>query len=132
MSACDVFFYIFLILNFSLGRAVVRQGSMDSLTGEAQQTAKASETASGRSGGDVTSKLEAQLKILMTSTGATSPAEVLQRFTAQKEASSRLNYLRTVTEGEKKHLETQRDNLMSQLESFKFTDIKENEMYVEC
>lgn len=108
---------------------MVRQGSMDSLTGDAQQTAKASETASGgRSGGDVTSKLEAQLKILMTATGATSPAEVLQRFTAQKEASSRLNYLRTVTEGEKKHLETQRDNLMSQLESFKFTDIKENEV----
>lgn len=109
----------------------MRQGSMDSLVGDAQLTEKASETASGgHSPGDVTSKLETQLKTLMTITGATSSKEVLQRFTAQKEASSRLNYLRTVTEGEKKHLETERDNLMAQLESFKFTDSKVNEVYV--
>lgn len=104
---------------------------MDSLTGDGQLTDKASEHASSSHGpSDVTYKLECQLKTLMTTTGATSPQEVLQRFTAQKEASSRLNYLRTVTEGEKKHLETQRDDLMAQLESSKFTDIKENEVYV--
>lgn len=116
---------------FTQGRAVVRQGSIDSLTGDGQFTDKASEHASSsHSPGDVTYKLESQLKTLMTATGATSPQEVLQRFTAQKEASSRLNYLRTVTEAEKKHLEMQRDDLMTQLESSKFTDIKENEMYV--
>lgn len=92
-------------------------------------TEKASETASAGPS-DATSKLESQLKTLMTITGATSPPEVLQRFIAQKESSSRLCYLRTVTEGEKKHLETHRDELMSHLETSKFADIKESEMYV--
>lgn len=122
---------IFSSSNFSIGRAVVRQGSMDSLAGDGQLTEKASEHASSsRSPGDITYKLDSELKTLMRATGATSPQEVLQRFTAQKEASSRLNYLRTVTEGEKKQLEMQRDDLMAQLESTKFTDIKENEVYV--
>lgn len=106
---------------------------MESLSGDRQHTEKTNDNINGaHSPGDITYKLESQLKILMTASGATSPQEVLQRFTAQKEASSRLNYLRTVTEGEKKHLETQRDDLMAQLESFKFTDIKENEVYVRC
>lgn len=104
---------------------------MDSLAGDAQLTDKASENASAsHSPSDIMCKLETQLKTLMTATGATSPQEVLQRFIAQKEASSRLNYLRTVTEGEKKHLEMQRDELMTQLEIFKFADTKENEVYV--
>lgn len=88
---------IIIIFQILLGRAVVRQGSMDSLTGDAQLTDKASENASAsHSPSDVMCKLETQLKTLMTATGATSPQDVLQRFIAQKEASSRLNYLRRV------------------------------------
>lgn len=114
----------------------MQQGSTESLSGDAQLTAftaKSSDpTSANQDATDITHKLEVQLKILMNTTGATTPKEVLQRFTAQKEASSRLNYLRTVTEGEKKHLEMQRDQLMTQLESFKFSDTKESEVYVIC
>lgn len=76
--------------------------------------------------------MEQQFKKLMEVTGATSPLEVLERFLAQKESTSRLNYLRTVTEGEKKHLEMQREILTAQLESSKFSDVKETEEYVYC
>lgn len=75
-------------------------------------------------------QLETTLKLLMQVTGATSPLDVLQRFNAQKEAATRLNYLRTVTESEKRQLEVQRDELTAQLESLRFSDTKENEVYV--
>lgn len=77
---------------------------------------------------ETTSEMEMEFKTLMETTGATTPAEVLERFMAQTESTSRLNYLRTVTEGEKKHLEVQREMLISQLETSKFSDVKENEM----
>lgn len=79
---------------------------------------------------EITSEMEMEFKILMETTGSTTPVEVLERFIAQKESTSRLNYLRTVTEGEKKHLEVQREMLLSQLETSKFSDVKENEMQV--
>ena len=75
-----------------------------------------------------TNELEMQFKKLMEVTGATSQLEVLERFLSQKESTSRLNYLRTVTEGEKKHLEMQREVLTAQLESSKFSDVKETEV----
>lgn len=72
--------------------------------------------------------MEHLFKQLMEMTGATTAAEVLERFLGQKESSSRLHYLRTATEGEKKHLEEQRESLNGQLEALKFsTDGAENE-----
>lgn len=72
--------------------------------------------------------MEQLFKQLMEMTGATTSSEVLERFISQKESSSRLSYLRTVTEGEKKHLEEQRELLNGQLEAHKFSnDGKENE-----
>lgn len=84
------------------------------------------ESAKGPS--DLVMELEARMKILMQTTGGTSPADLLERFTVQKEAMQRLNYLRTVTETEKRHLEIERDELTSQLEQLKFSDTKENEV----
>lgn len=78
---------------------------------------------------DMVNDLESRLKVLMQTTGATSPNDLLQRFTTQKEAMQRLNYLRTVTETEKRHLEHERDELTSRLEQLKFSDTKENEVY---
>lgn len=106
----------------------MQQGSTESLN-EAPLTDKAgSESAKGPS--DLVIELEARMKILMQTTGGTSPADLLERFTAQKEAMQRLNYLRTVTESEKRHLEIERDELTSQFEQLKFSDTKENEVYV--
>lgn len=106
----------------------MQQGSTESLN-EAPLTDKAgSESAKGPS--DLVIELEARMKLLMQTTGGTSPADLLERFTAQKEAMQRLNYLRTVTESEKRHLEIERDELTSQLEQLKFSDTKENEVYV--
>lgn len=78
----------------------------------------------------MTGEMEMQFKKLMEVTGATTPQEVLDRFITQKESTTRLNYLRTVTEAEKKHLEMQREVLAQQLESIKFSDVKETEEYV--
>lgn len=77
---------------------------------------------------EMTSELEMEFKKLMEITGATSPLEVLERFLTQKESTSRLTYLRTVTEGEKKHLEMQREILTSQFENSKFSDTKDTEV----
>lgn len=64
----------------------------------------------------------------METTGATFEDEVLERFISQKESSSRLNYLRAVTEDEKKSLEIKRETLLSQLETLKFSDVKDTEV----
>lgn len=96
--------------------------------GDGSPTGKASPlSARPNDGAD---QLETTLKLLMQVTGATSPFDVLKRFNAQKEAATRLNYLRTVTESEKRQLEVQRDELTAQLESLQFSDTKENEVYV--
>lgn len=108
----------------------MQQGSIESLSGDPHTEDR--KTADDGIGvpEEASTKMESEFKILMQATGATSPKEVMDRFLAQKEATSRLNYLRTVTEGEKKHLETERDRLLGQLETFKFSDIKENEVCV--
>lgn len=105
----------------------MQQGSTESLN-DVPLSDKPLESTRGPS--DIVNELEGRLKVLMQTTGATSPSDLLERFTAQKEAMQRLNYLRTVTESEKKHLEQQRDGLSSQLEQLKFSDTKENEVYV--
>lgn len=74
-----------------------------------------------------TNELELLFKNLMETTGATTSEEVVDRFISQKESTSRLNYLRTVTEEEKKQLEIARETILSQLDILKFSDVKENE-----
>lgn len=111
---------------FYIAKTVMQQGSTESLN-DAPLTDKASpESAKGPL--DLVKELESRLKELMQTTGATSPQDLLARFTTQKEAMQRLNYLRTVTESEKRHLEIERDELTSQLEQLKFSDTKENEV----
>lgn len=112
---------------FATCKTVLHQGSTESLLEE--QHTDHSEQENGIQPGNEGSNLEEQLKNLMTMSGATSPQEVLQRFVAQKEATSRLNYLRSVTEVEKKQLETRRETLLAELEATKFTDVKESEVY---
>lgn len=103
----------------------MQQGSTESLN-DAPLSDKAAPDSAKPS--DFVNELENRLKVLMQTTGATSPTDLLERFTAQKEAMQRLNYLRTVTESEKRHLEIERDELTSQLEQLKFSDTKENEV----
>ncbi|XP_031621682.1 coiled-coil domain-containing protein 151 [Contarinia nasturtii] len=105
-------------------KTIMQQGSTESLN----EVPLSDKLESARGSGDIVNELEGRLKVLMQTTGATSPSDLLERFTAQKEAMQRLNYLRTVTESEKKHLEQQRDGLSSQLEQLKFSDTKENEV----
>lgn len=75
-----------------------------------------------------TNEMEEAFHQLMDVTGATTPKEVGDRFALQQETTSRLDYLRTVTEGEKKRLEMEREKLISVLEVFKFSDSKNIEM----
>lgn len=105
----------------------MQQGSTESLN-DIPLTDKSSPV-SAKGPSDLVNELESRLKVLMQTTGATSPTDLLDRFTSQKEAMQRLNYLRTVTESEKRHLEIERDELSSQLEQLKFSDSKENEVY---
>lgn len=104
----------------------MQQGSTESLNEMPLSDKRSTESARGPT--DFVNELEAKLKVLMQITGATSPADLLERFSAQKEAMQRLTYLRTVTEAEKRHLELRRDDLTSQLEQLKFSDTKENEV----
>lgn len=104
----------------------MQQGSTESLNDAPLSDKAAPDSAKGPP--DLVIELEVRLKLLMQTTGGTSPADLLDRFTAQKEAMQRLNYLRTVTESEKRHLEIERDELSSQLEQLKFSDTKENEV----
>lgn len=70
---------------------------------------------------------EQQFKGLMEQTGATTPAEVLQRYVAQRESGARLGYLRTVAETEKQQLEQNREQFSAALEASKFTSVKEKD-----
>ncbi|CRK98896.1 CLUMA_CG012116, isoform A [Clunio marinus] len=72
--------------------------------------------------------MEGNFKKLMTATGITASNELVDRFLAQREASARLTYLRNVTEHEKKRLESQREQMTQQLDVFKFSDNRENEV----
>lgn len=99
---------------------------MESLSGDGPSTANNAQLSAKDAIVDV--QLESQLKSLMQLTGATSPSDVLNRFIVQKEATTRLNYLRTVTEKEKWQLEKQRDELTSNLETLSFTVTKESDV----
>lgn len=60
--------------------------------------------------------------------GVSAASEVVDRFLAQREASARLTYLRTITENEKKQLEAQRELMTAQLDAFKFADVKDSDV----
>lgn len=106
---------------FSTGKTVVHQDSVNSDTGE-----KADDPIAKTK--DETSKMQDVFKKLMHATGVSSPNEIVDRFLAQKEALQRLNYLRTVTENEKKQLQSQRELMSAELDEFKFADTGESDV----
>ena len=59
--------------------------------------------------------------------GETDAEDVFKRFLSQKETLSRLSYLRSITEKEKQELQRQRDYLVTELEAFKFAEVKGDE-----
>lgn len=115
---------------FSTGKTLAHQDSIGSSSGDQNTGTRADNDDLSSIGKDGRNELEVAFKKIMEATGATIPNEVLTRFLSQREATTRLNYLRSTTESEKKYLEGQRDQLNSQLEAFKFADIKEKEVLV--
>ncbi|XP_020802015.1 myosin-9 [Drosophila serrata] len=115
---------------FAETKTLVHQDSVGSSSGDGQHTAKTEngeeEPASQLE--SVTSDMESLFKQLMEASGATSPFEVFERFSAQKESAARLNYLRKAAEAEKANLEAEREALTSELEASKFSDVKESEV----
>lgn len=116
---------------FAETKTLVHQDSVGSSSGD-QHTAK---TENGEEEPvsqleSVTSDMESLFKQLMEASGATSPYEVFERFSAQKESAARLTYLRKAAEVEKANLEAEREALTSELEASKFSDVKESEVLV--
>jgi hypothetical protein len=64
---------------------------------------------------------------MMLLLGETDAEDVLKRFLSQKETLSRLSYLRSITEKEKQEFQRQKDVLITELEAFKFAEVKGNE-----
>lgn len=114
---------------FSSGKTLVHQDSEGSGSGDLQ-TGK-TEPESDHLGLDSGGSIEVTFKRIMEATGATETGEVLTRFMVQREATTRLNFLRNSTENSKKELEEERETLTAKLDAFRFADIKENEMWVE-
>lgn len=110
---------------FSSGKTLQHQDSEGSGSGDLQ-TGK-TEVDSDHLGVDTGHSTEATFKRIMVATGATETDEVLTRFMVQREATTRLNFLRNSTEGAKKDLEEERETLTAKLDAFRFADIKENE-----
>lgn len=111
---------------FSSGKTLVHQDSVGSGSGDLQ-TGK-TEPESDPSGMETSRPIEVTFKKIMVATGATETKEVLTRFMAQREATTRLNFLRNSTETSKKNLEEERETLTANLDAFRFADIKENEV----
>lgn len=111
---------------FSSGKTLMHQDSVGSGSGDLQ-TGK-TEPDSDPSAMDATNAMEVTFKRIMEATGATETGEVLNRFMSQREATTRLNYLRNSTETSKKDLEEERETLTAKLDAFRFADIKENEV----
>ncbi|GLG99741.1 Uncharacterized protein GBIM_06138 [Gryllus bimaculatus] len=109
---------------FPSARALVHQDSASS-SEVTQSMAEESATAK------TTSMLEAAFNKLKEATGETEIDEVLQRFLSQRETMSRLAYLRTITEKEKKDLEMKKDFMVDELEAFKFAASKDKEQNME-
>lgn len=75
----------------------------------------------------IVNQLEANFAKLKVATGETDTEEVLHRFLSQKETRTRLTYLKTITEEEKKELELCKEMNLAELEAFKFAEVKDKE-----
>lgn len=106
---------------FSTGKTVVHQDSVSSEQGEKPDDPMSKTK-------DATNKMQDVFKKLMQATGVSTPDGIVDRFLAQKEALQRLNYLRTVTENEKKQLQAQRESMSAELDEFKFADTGESDV----
>ncbi|XP_058816922.1 outer dynein arm-docking complex subunit 3 [Topomyia yanbarensis] len=112
---------------FSTGKTLIHQESILSASGD---------HAAGRGEGDEpgghdkesATDMEQKFKKLMQAIGVSAASEVVDRFLAQREASARLTYLRSITENEKKQLEAQRELMTAQLDAFKFADVKDSDV----
>lgn len=65
--------------------------------------------------------------VLFLFLGESDTEEVLHRFLSQKETRTRLTYLKTITEEDKKQLETNKEKNLTELEAFKFSEVKDKE-----
>lgn len=106
---------------------MLHQGSIESESIDHQVEKKEADLDPTNQVQQTTNEMELLFKNLMETTGATTSEEVVERFISQTESTSRLNYLRTVTEDEKKQMEIARESILSQLDILKFSDVKENE-----
>ncbi|KFB52290.1 AGAP001018-PA-like protein [Anopheles sinensis] len=113
---------------FSSGKTLIHQESMLSGSGEHGRGGDGADDGSSLHDKDGASEMEQKFKKLMQATGVSAASEVVDRFLAQREASARLTYLRTVTENEKKQLEAQRELMKAQLDAFKFADVKDSDV----
>ncbi|PNF16323.1 hypothetical protein B7P43_G10836, partial [Cryptotermes secundus] len=104
---------------FPIGRALVHQDSACSLEGVP--------SAADDSTLKMTTQLEQAFEKLKAVTGETDVEDVFKRFVSQKETLSRLSYLRNITEEEKQELQKQKDFMVTELEAFKFAEVKDNE-----
>ncbi|XP_035892257.1 coiled-coil domain-containing protein 151 [Anopheles stephensi] len=113
---------------FSSGKTLIHQESILSGSGEHGRGGDGGDDGSSLHDKDGASEMEQKFKKLMQATGVSAASEVVDRFLAQREASARLTYLRTVTENEKKQLEAQRELMKAQLDAFKFADVKDSDV----
>lgn len=74
-----------------------------------------------------TKEMEEIFHTLTVVTGAVKPNQVLERFHNQKRSTQHLNYLREQAEKEKAYLEQKNESLRKELESMKFSNVKEKE-----
>lgn len=59
--------------------------------------------------------------------GVSDPEEVFGKFKVQKVTTERLFYLKNNTEEEKKHLESDQNLMLSEIEAHKFAQVKDKE-----
>ncbi|XP_055615227.1 outer dynein arm-docking complex subunit 3 [Toxorhynchites rutilus septentrionalis] len=112
---------------FSSGKTLIHQESIISASGD-HVGGKGEGEDSSVHDKDSASVMEQKFKKLMQATGVSAASEVVDRFLAQREASARLTYLRSITENEKKQLESQRELMTAQLDAFKFADVKDSDV----
>lgn len=61
--------------------------------------------------------------------GASSCDDVLDKFRAQKDTRTRLDYLKKTTESEKRQLEIKQETLSAELERYKYAQERDKEKY---
>lgn len=71
--------------------------------------------------------LAQDFEVLKKATGGISIEEVLNRFKTQKDTNERLMVLRKKSENEKRKLEKRKDSLETQLEGFRYAEVKDAE-----